>query len=104
MNKKQTKPILLPIAPKDIFRILAPRSVVEQPAMIQKLLDNFESIRQGIPRSSRLIRDDPFQYSHTGLSGKAEKRANDKNKNFKRLCFRTVLKLLENPRKTPLFT
>lgn len=63
------EPIDLPIAPKDVFRILALRSIVEQPAMIQKLLDSFDSILEGIPTTPRLdptkFTREPFDYEHT---------------------------------------
>lgn len=69
MSEEPSKPIDLPIAPKDIFRILALRSVVEQPAMVQKLLDNFDLIFERIPRTPRLdprFPRNPFDYEHTG--------------------------------------
>ena len=64
----EEQPIDLPIAPKDIFRILALRSVVENSRMLEVLYNKRESIYHGIKTTERLDKPDPFVYEHKGLS------------------------------------
>lgn len=63
--------IKLPIQPKDVFRLLALRSITETDDLIEKLLDNFDSIYNGIEMTPRLDHDifgrDAFGYKHKGL-------------------------------------
>ena len=63
--------IKLPIQPKDVFRLLAMRSITETDDLIEKLLENFDSIYNGIEMTPRLDRAvfgrDAFGYKHKGL-------------------------------------
>ncbi|MBQ6338837.1 MAG: hypothetical protein IJI36_06790 [Kiritimatiellae bacterium] len=71
MSEKPVFTIELPVQPKDVFRLLALRSITETDGLIEKLLDNFDSIFKGIEMTPRLDRDsfgrDAFGYKHKGL-------------------------------------
>ena len=77
MSNQMIKPICLPVLPKDIFRILALRSIVEQPDLLEELSKKFNLIfgepdksRGLIPRTNRLdpkiFKRNPFDYQHNG--------------------------------------
>jgi len=62
--------IELPINPKDVFRLLALRTMVEQTDLIERLADKFD-FTKGIGTTARLRRgDDPFAYKHDGNTTK----------------------------------
>ena len=69
--------IQLPIQPKDVFRILALRSVVENDEMLKALNEHFNEIFKGIEQTERLKRKgkNPFDYQHPhkGLTINKEK-------------------------------
>lgn len=88
MNKKQTKPILLPIAPKDVFRILALRCVVDFKTMPNALFANWDSIYHRITMTERLNKGKHFGYEHKGLS--ADKDSSLKGKSFDRFTERQL--------------
>ena len=71
MPDKSVSTIDLPVQPKDVFRLLALRSITENDDLIKKLLDNFDSIYNGIEMTPRLDRDafgrNVFGYKHEGL-------------------------------------
>lgn len=71
MSDKAAFTIELPVHPKDVFRLLALRSITETDGLFNKILANFDSIFNGIEMTSRL---DPnkfgrpaFEYKHEGL-------------------------------------
>ena len=71
MSTEPVFTIKLPIQPKDVFRLLALRSITVTHDLIEKLLDNFDSIYNGIEMTPRLDHDifgrDAFGYKHKGL-------------------------------------
>lgn len=55
----------LPIQPKDIFRLLALRSITETNKLLDRLNDNFDEISKGIKMTARLTnKKSPFNYNH----------------------------------------
>ena len=55
----------LPIQPKDIFRLLALRSITETNMLLDRLSDKFDDISNGIKMTARLAnRTSPFNYDH----------------------------------------
>lgn len=70
MNKVFT--VELPIAAKDVFRLLALRCVTETPDLFSKIRDYFDCIYNGINTTPRLDESEfgrkPFAYNHEGLS------------------------------------
>ncbi len=71
MSTKPVFTIELPIQPKDVFRLLALRSISETGDLIKKLLDKFDSIFNGIEMTPRLDYEvfgrAAFEYRHKGL-------------------------------------
>ncbi len=64
-----TPTIYLPVQAKDVFRLLALRSVVENKELIGELASNFNNFRNGIDTTERLFWEhDPFAYEHKGYS------------------------------------
>lgn len=62
--------IELPINPKDVFRLLALRTIVEQTDLIDRLVDKFD-FKNGIDTTQRLSwENDPFAYEHVGYTTK----------------------------------
>lgn len=61
----------LPIAAKDVFRLLALRCITETPDLFSKIRDNFDYIYSGINTTPRLDESEfgrkPFAYKHEGL-------------------------------------
>ena len=76
MKEKKEIQVLLPVEPKDVFRLLALRSVVESQQLLKELADSFDSISKGIPTTERLYWDElprprkPFGYHHEGYAVK----------------------------------
>ena len=71
MSDKAAFTIELPVHPKDVFRLLALRSITETNGLFNKILANFDSIFNGIEMTSRLDPDKfgrpAFEYKHEGL-------------------------------------
>lgn len=60
--------IELPINPKDVFRLLALRTIVVQTDLIERLADKFD-FKSGIDTTERLSwENDPFAYEHVGYT------------------------------------
>ena len=64
--------IELPIVPKDVFRILALRSIAEgAEALVNKLDEKFDEFERGLRQTPRLDwKKDPFKYVHDGIKDK----------------------------------
>lgn len=69
--EKEVK-INLPIYPKDIFRLLALRSITETSGLFEQILKAFNDISRGIRTTPRLYRRNPFSYRHPGLEIKKD--------------------------------
>ena len=54
MSDKAAFTIELPVHPKDVFRLLALRSITGTDGLLNKILTNFDSIFNGIEMTSRL--------------------------------------------------
>lgn len=62
--------VTLPIYPKDVFRLLALRSITETSGLFERILESFDDISRGIITTPRLDWDEPFSYHHDGLDVK----------------------------------
>ena len=77
MSDKELFKVSLKIYPKDVFRLLALRSIAETDGLFEDLLRNFDEIFEGIGTTPRLNEEEfgrnPFNYTHNGLEVKEER-------------------------------